>query len=102
LAMIVAPTVTGAVRAGAVAAGAFDGTLTVTVTHAVALGQVARVHLAPLDPAMARRAFTADVRVGPVTVLVFTLTGVAVGDYTWVLDVDGGESLPVAITFGGP
>jgi hypothetical protein len=75
---------------------------TVTVTHAVALGQVARVHLAPLDPAMARRAFTADVRVGPVTVLVFTLTGVAVGDYTWVLDVDGGESLPVAITFGGP
>ncbi len=102
LAMIVAPTVMGAVRAGAVAAGVFDGTLTVTVANAVALGQVARVHLVPVVPAMARRAVTADARVGAVTVLVFTLTAVAVGDYTWVLDIDGGESLPAALTLGGP
>lgn len=102
LAVIVAPTVTAAVRAGAVAAGVFDGTLTVTVANAVAVGQVARVHLVPVLPTLARRAFTAEVRTGPVSVLVFTLTGVVPGAYTWVLDIDGGESLPAAVTLGGP
>ena len=102
LAMIVAPTVTGVVLAGAVAAGVFDGTLTVTVANAVSMGQMARLHLVPVATVLARRAFTSAARAGPVTGLIFTLTGVVPGDYTWVLDIDGGESLPVAIGLGGP
>ncbi len=101
-ALIVAPTVTGSNSAGAIAGGAFSGTVTVTLVNPAQPAQSMRLHLTPdngLDP---RRAFTANKIATETSDLVFEITDLKTGDYTWQISIDGGESEPAPITFAGP
>ncbi len=101
-AVLVAPTVTNIAQTGSAVGGLFTGVLTIDLANPVGVAQSARLYLDPENAANPPAAITAAPLAADGTRLTFSLSDVPEGVYQWQLSIDGAETMPEAITFGGP